>query len=228
MKRMKWGRTPRVIGWALVFAGCGDLTAGGLGEVEVYATSDDPGGAPATAVAPMAAVPVGVAGDDPSPHAAPSLAHASQTAALSLFEGLLATEIRVYLQSDASSQWLELTDGVRDLTLDLSGNVERRVAVKFVDAGRYTRLRVVFSRVEATVLGGLIIGGVPVTGPITVDLGAQGSLTVEREALVEVEGDQALDLVLDLNVDVWLPTASILTRTVAASALSNALALRVR
>jgi hypothetical protein len=216
MKRTELSRLARAMTCALLLAACGDLTAGGLGEVEVYATADDTAGPPSKATTPSE----GAA-------AAPAY-RASEASSSSLFDGLLAAQMQVYLQNDASGQWIELTEGVRDLTLNLRGDDERRVAVKFVDSGRYTRLRVVFRRVEATVLGGLVIGGVPLTGQITVDLGAQGSLTVEREMLLEVDDDESVDVVMDLNVDVWLPTASVLTRTVAGAALAGALSVQVR
>jgi hypothetical protein len=212
MKRTKWSRASYVLSGALILAGCGDLTAGGLGEVEVFGTADDPGAPP-----PSAAM-----------QGAPTVSSSDALAAASIFEGLLAAEMQVYLLNDVSGQWVEITEGVRDLTLDLRGLIERRVAVRFLDAGRYTRLRVLFHSVEASVLGGLIIGGVPLTGQITVDLGALGTLPVEREVVVEIEREESVDLVLDMNVDVWLPTVSVITRTVAGSALRDALAVRVR
>jgi hypothetical protein len=142
-------------------------------------------------------------------------------------EGLLAVEMRVYLQPDGTTQWTEITNGVRDLTLDLRGS-ERRVAVQFLSAGRYTRLRLVMQRVEASVSGGLVVGGAPVTGQVSVELGPQGSLAIERELLLELRGDGAADLVLDLNADEWLPTVSPATRTVSGVTLADVLAVRTR
>jgi hypothetical protein len=205
---------------AVLIAGCGDLTAGGLGEVEVYGTADESGASPAASTTPSAYLDRRDAGDTP--------ARTPSAAVASVFSGVFAAQMQVYLQADGTAQWVEITDGVRDLTLDLAGGLERRIAVRFVDSGRYSRLRVVFHRVETTVLGGLVVGGVPLTGQITVDLGAQGSVTVERDVLVEVQRDEGIDLVLDLNVDVWLPTVSVLTRTVSAAALRDALSVRVR
>jgi hypothetical protein len=136
--------------------------------------------------------------------------------------------MRVYLQSDATGQWTEVTEGIRDLTLDLRGHTERRVGIKFVEGGRYTRFRVVFSRVQAVVIGGLVVGGVPISGEVNVDLGAQSSLTVEREVLIEVERDGALDVVMDLNASTWLASLSVVTLTVPGAALAEAVAVRVR
>lgn len=191
---------------ALALGGCGELTSGGLGEVEVYATADEE--------------------EASQPTSAPAL-RAPGTSELLLAEGQLAVRFQVFLQADSDGQWIELTDGVRDLTLTLSGGGERRAGVRFVSAGRYSRLRVVFHELEAFVTGGLIVDEVPVTGAIDVDLGA-GTLTVEREVLIEVEGDERLDLLIDLNADVWLPTLSLATRTVAGAQVAEALAVRAR
>jgi hypothetical protein len=204
----------------LLTSGCGDLTAGGLGEVEVYATADEGGSPSGTSADNRAAGPRG------SPAAggrAPASAEHGAAA-----EGQLIARLQVYLRSEEDGQWLELTDGIRDLTLDLSGGAERRVAVRFVSTGRYSRLRVVFHDVEAFVTGGLIVGGLPFTGTVTVDFGAEGTLDVEREVLLEIERDDAVDLLLNLNADAWLPTLSLVTRTVAAVELESALGVRVR
>src|SRR5688572_1508099 len=78
-------------------------------------------------------------------------------------EGIVSAQVRVYLLSDESGQWAEVTDGVRDLTLDLRGT-ERRVGIKFLSSGRYSRFRAVFSRVQAVIVGGLVVGGMPING----------------------------------------------------------------
>jgi hypothetical protein len=142
-------------------------------------------------------------------------------------EGIVSAQLRVYLLSDESGQWAEVTEGVRDLTLDLRGT-ERRVGIKFLSSGRYSRFRAVFSRVQAVIVGGLVVGGTPINGEVNVDLGAQSSLTVEREILVELERDGALDVVMDLNAETWLAAVSPTARTVTSDAFSNALAVSAR
>jgi hypothetical protein len=142
-------------------------------------------------------------------------------------EGLLAVQLQVFLQADDGAQWTEVTSGVRDLTLELRGS-ERRVAVRFLGAGRFTRLRVSFQRVVAEVSGGLLVEGGPITGTVAVDLGPSGELVVEREILLEVRRDGAADLVLDFNADLWLPAVSPLTRSVPGAVFADALAVRIR
>jgi hypothetical protein len=107
-------------------------------------------------------------------------------------------------------------------------HTERRVGINFLSSGRYSRFRAVFSRVQAVIVGGLVVGGMPINGEVNVDLGAQSSLTVEREIFVELESDGALDMVLDLNADSWLATTSPTTRTVTSDAFRGALAVSAR
>lgn len=214
MNRTRTVRGALLLSGAALLGGCGELTSGGLGEVEVYATANDPEAEPSAstrAVAPAV-------GDRP-PIARQSAAEA---------EGLLIAELQAYLRSDATEEWVEITDGPRDLTIDLEGRTERRAGVRFVTAGRYSRFRVVFHRVEADVTGGLIVDGLPILGTVTVDLGAQGTLTVERDVVLDVPADGAVDVVLYLNAGVWLPTLSVPTLTVAAAAFRDAVGVRVR
>jgi hypothetical protein len=205
---------------ALLSGACGELTSGGVGEVEVWTTADDPqSGAATTPPAPSRSV-VAVPGEA-SP--APSPAKSSSASA----DGTLSAQLQAYLRSEVTGEWIEITEGVRDITLDLNGASERRAGVRFLASGRYTGFRVVFQRVEANVTAGLVVGGVPVLGTVRVDLGAQG-LIVERDLVLEVEARGARDVLLDLGADLWLPRLSLATRTVAAADLRSAVAIRVR
>jgi len=142
--------------------------------------------------------------------------------------GALLLSVRTYLQADGTGEWLELTAGPQDISLDLGGAIERRAGVRFVSDGRYTRFRAVFQQVTATPTGGLIVDGEPLLGPVTVDMGDGGALVVERELALDVRGGSSVDLFMNLNAQVWLATASPVSRTVAGAALRDAVALRVR
>lgn len=194
-----------VAGSIAASGGCGELTSGGAGEVEVYAVADESG-----------------TGDGTAPSAAASAPAAARAA-----EGQLAVQLQLFLRADSDGRWVELSDGVRDVTLELGGGGERRVAVRFLASGFYSGFRVVFHGVQAFVTGGVTVEGLPFTGTATVDLGS-GTLTVEREVLVAIEDEASIDLVLDLNADLWLPTVSPATRLVAAAALESAVAVRLR
>jgi len=188
--------TTVLVACALAFlSSCTDLTSGGLGEVEVYASAHDPSSG----------------GQESAPA-----------------EGTLLLSVRTYVQADGTGEWLELTAGPQDISLDLRGAIERRAGVRFVSDGRYTRFRVVFEQVTATLTGGLVVGGEPLLGQVTVDMGDGGALVVERELALDVRGGASVDLWMNLNAQIWLATASPVSRTVAASALRDAVALRVR
>jgi hypothetical protein len=202
---------------------CGELTSGGVGDDEVWATADEQG-------TPSASPPPGSSAVVPpaygwESHGTPSAASSRESAAAA---GVLTAQLRVFLRSDLTGEWIEITDGVRDLTLDLDGSSERRVGVRILEGGRYTGLRIVFHRVEANVTGGLIVGGIPIVGLVSVDLGGLGTLTVERSLLLDLEAGGSQDVVLDMGASTWLPTLSLLTRIVAGAAFSNAIAVRVR
>jgi hypothetical protein len=206
--------------FAFLSAGCGELTSGGVGEVEVWTTADDPqSGAATSAPAPSQSVVAGPGEGSP----APSPAVGSTRAA----DGILTAQLQAYLRAEGTGEWIEITEGVRDITMDLDGMSERRAGVRFLSSGRYTGFRVVFQRVEANVTGGLVVGGVPVLGTVRVALGAQG-LTVERDLVLEVVARGAHDVVLDLGADIWLPQLSLVTRTVAAEQFQSAVGIRVR
>jgi hypothetical protein len=194
-----------------------------VGEVEVWATADDP--QTSSAAAQRSASPAAGAFD-----ASGALPSATSGAARegSAADGQLTAQLRVYLRGARTGEWIEISDGVRDITLDLNGQAERRVGVRFLDSGRYSGCRVVFTRVEANVTGGLIVGGVPILGLVRVDLGTQGTLTVERGLVLDVEARREQDIVLDLAANTWLPRLSLTTRTVAAAALRDAVGVRVR
>jgi hypothetical protein len=61
-----------------------------------------------------------------------------------------------------------------------------------------------------------------------VDLGVQGTLTVDRNLVLDVGASGGPDVVLDMAASTWLPTLSLVTRTVTGASLASAIAVRVR
>jgi len=196
---------------------CGELTSGGFGETEVYATADDD---PESDALARSSAPRLQGAAPPAPGA--------NSAAVLALEGSLETRLQVFLRTDASASWVEITDGPVDLTLDLDGEPDESAGENQVSAGSYSHVRVVFHRVEALVTGGLVVEGVPITGEVGVELGSGGTLTVERDVDVEVVADGSLELLVDLNASVWLPAASLVTRTVAGAVFQGAVHVRER
>ena len=220
MKRMRrgWTLLPALV--LPVLAGCGELTSGGAGEVDAVFTADDP--QQAQSASPMSAE----SGPDVGTAASRSVAAGGSTA---LTEGELFVTAEVFLRSDASGQWTAITDSPAALTLDLQGTTERSAGSAELTAGSYSRVRIVFHRVEAQVTAGLVIGGVTVTGTVRVDLGADGQHSVEKDIALKVEADASADVLVDMNSDVWLLTAQGATlRTVTEAALEAAVRVRAR
>ena len=189
---------------ALTLAACdGDATGtgGGDAQLQVAARGDD---APAS----QSASPSG---------GAPSYSHSTA-------QGTIDFRARVYVQSSTSG-WVELTNQAASAaSVSASGHGE---AVAFassrVQAGSYSRVRVVFEDVDANVSGGLQLStGALLTGSVSVNLESDGQVVVEREVNVSARTGAATRLVLNLNADAWLNSANAQTRTVAESEFRNA------
>jgi hypothetical protein len=183
-----------------LLAGCGNLTAGGFGEAEVTASgnaeSEPAPTGPARAAMPHGSTvgpqPVGVAG---------------------ALDGTLEVELTLFLDA-ADGSAVALHSGGAVLTeLDLAGGTDR-VALDRVPVGAYGALRMVFTSVEADVLGGLLVDGLPFIGAVTVALPG-GTLTVVRPVAVEVREDERVTLLVDFDADAWLTEVDPLTRIVA-------------
>jgi hypothetical protein len=191
------GRT-LVAGTALVFAaagllaGCGNLTAGGVGEIGVSVSGDSQSPTPAMTAA----------GAGASLAARPSLTIAAPWAAEEeQLEGQLEIEFLLFLVSAEGSS-LQLGEEL-EARVDLSGRSEADVVEESVPAGRYEELQIVFTSIEAQVDKGLVIDGVEVTGPIRVDL-EDLTLSVARPIDITVEDGSRVALVIDLNSAAWL------------------------
>lgn len=198
----------------LAAAGCaGDVTAGGMKEVEVYAASQGGPGASASG-APNAAAP---ALELPLAAAAPSQAALTPTGTLTV----VATVELIDPQGGAVPVTTGTTTQLRVERAD-SVLVERRRVPPVV----YPTARITFTQVRADIEGGLVIGGVPRPGLIQVQI-PPGGIVVEVP--VDLSVPQRRDrLVLDLNALEWLVQADVTTGLVGAAAFRAAVRVRVR
>jgi hypothetical protein len=87
------------------------------------------------------------------------------------------------------------------------------VAERLIPAAHYTALRVRFLSVSADVLAGLVIGGIPYVGPVTVDIGST-AFDVQLPISFSLDQGGRVALLLDLNADEWLLTLDVLAQTV--------------
>lgn len=179
--------------------------------------ADSTGSADGTATMTVAA-----RGDDPPPSASSSPSDAGSYSQSSA-QGSIRFQARVYARSSAGA-WTELTDGAaQQTTVDASGRGE---AVTFasarVDAGSYTRVRVVFREVSTDLSGSLTVSTGLLTGRVTVDLGSDNEVVVEREVNIAASAGATTRLLVNLNADAWLGSASAQTRTASEAAFASA------
>jgi len=165
--------------------GCGNLTAGGFGEVNVYVSGDEP---------------------QPSPHpAAASVSPAQSSHAIAV--GDVDVSFFAYLRSEDGSGFQLGIDELFAQQLPIDGSEERLLKIQLTPEDRYTEVRLIFTQVTANVVGGL-----PVVGDVSVDLAS--NLTVSRVLDLDLSDDEEVDLVVDLNAPAWLQTADPVTRMV--------------
>lgn len=142
-----------------------------------------------------------------------------------LLRGSLDVLAAVTLVSESGLE-VEATDGYQSGVLRIEGADSATIAVKRVAVGTYTRARVSFRRVAADVEGGLLIGGIPFLGRVTVAIGTE-PVVVEAPIRLTVEENAEHRLVVDLNAAAWLPGLDRLTGQVGAATFRSAVDMRV-
>lgn len=143
--------------------------------------------------------------------------------------GTVSFDARVYVQTSAGA-WLELTDGAAEsVTVDASGHGESRTfASERLEAGSYSRVRVVFEDVDAQVNGSVQIGTGLLSGAVTVDMQSDNQVVVEREVNVTARTAATTRLLVNLNADAWLSRANAQTKTVSEAEFASAVAVTAR
>lgn len=196
----------------LALAGCGkEVVVGGQKDVDTYATGDgtpeaSPSRAPAHALAP------GGAG--------PRTTHIAGRA-----QGAITFDAKVSLVANGGAPQ-PVNTAPASATVRVDGDDTIFVASGRVPATRYTAARVVFTQVRANVTGGLVIGGVNLTGEVRVAIAPGDSIVVEVPLALDADTDDTL--LVDLDASAWLPTANPATRLVTAAAFRNAVKVRKR
>jgi hypothetical protein len=193
-----WLRPVLVLSASIVVCACGNLTAGGYGEADVFVSGDaeDPAPPPTMYAAP-------------TPISAPLLADDDDEA-----EGEVEVELELFLVTDAGDPVRLGRDELR-VRVDLQG-VEPEHAVvrqRLSAPARFTGLRMVFTEIHAEVEAGLVIDGVPILGEVHVEL-EDVHLEVVRPIDIDLLEGETVELVLDLNAPAWLAAVNPITRTV--------------
>jgi hypothetical protein len=173
--------------------GCGNLTAGGAGEAEVFVAGD------------------GQAAESAGGEAAPTSREAAVPAIVShSFEGTVKVTLDVFAvgATEAATHSSSLTGGVRTVEVDVRGEFPVSLGTVIVPPGVYGGVRVVFTEIRAQLTAGL--GDLPLlgAGEVVVDLGSSGALTVEREIVLALDEDDRLEVLIDLRAPVWIAIAA--------------------
>lgn len=214
---------------ALLPAGCGvEMTSGGqrTGEVRTVVTSDDP----ATSTSPASMAPSAkndgssAAGAAAARPTGPDGGTSPTDASALLIRGSLDFLAAVTLVTEAGEE-VQATDGYQSGVFRIEGTDSALIGVERVRVGTYTRARVTFRRMTADVEGGLLIGGIPFLGRVTVAIGTE-PVVIDAPIRLTVEENAEHRLVVDLNAAAWLPGLNRLGE-VTASAFGSAVDVRV-
>ena len=166
--------------------GCGNVTSGGFGDVEVLVSSDEVAEVQETATTALLA----------------ELGAPAETSHADAIEGTLTVRLRSFARRGIGD-FVELTAGVQEITLPLGDASAVEIARRAVPAGRYDAIRTFFGRIEADIESGLIVDGQPIQGPVTVDLGGDGFSTVTYTGF-DVWEDVPTVVAIDMQSRLWL------------------------
>lgn len=173
-----------------LLAGCGNVTSGGFGDVEVLVSSDEVEDVQATAASALYA----------------HLGAPAKSGHADSIVGTLTVRLRSFARRGVGD-FVELTDGVQEVTLPLSDPAAVEIARRAVPAGRYDAVRTFFGRIEANIERGLVVDGVPIVGAVTVDLGGEGFSTVTYTGF-DVWEDAPTVVAIDMQSRLWLRLAN--------------------
>jgi hypothetical protein len=206
-----------VAGLALVVPGCmGDVTAGGMKEVEMYAVADGGSeGIRSAAASDPVLLPMRVDGEGGP--------RSMTTLAVEGLQGTIEFDVTATLIDDQGVNIRLATD--TRVPLRLEARDSTRFAQRRVPSAEYPILRLTFTRVVATVELGLGVGVRP--GPVRVEIPAGGAI-VDVPVDLNVPARPLETIVVDLNASAWMPTLDVLTGVVPASAFRSAVRVRVR
>ncbi len=194
-----------------LLAGCGNLTSGGLtGEATVTVSGD---AMDAQGAAPQLGVGLSPRGPLAMPDEVP--------------EGEIEASFFLFLET-ASGASASLSEDQIQISLDVQGRREvDAVNRTILPTGQYSQMRIVFTDIEVEIESGLIINGVPVVGPVEVEL-EDISLTVTRQLNLNVGDGESVFFLIDLNANIWLQAVDPVLGVVMEDVFANAVSVEVR
>jgi hypothetical protein len=199
----------------LAVAACGNLTAGGVGEAVVVVSGDSPEALASSRIDPTTLTwsasrvegPARAEGDDDP-------------------KGRIEAEMLLYLVSESGGE-VRITDDEFEVSVDLGGVEQDETVPKQIPTDTYTGLRIVFLQIEVRVDAGLVIDGVPVTGPIDIDLETD-SLSVLKGVALQLDDAERAEILVDLNAVRWLQAVDPAMNSVDAAVFADLIAVVLR
>lgn len=210
-RKMRHSRR-RALGLLVAATGCGNLTAGGIGEAVVVVSGDAEDPVPTSAWMQPAVLDLPAARSAGSEDDQP--------------EGQIEAEMLLALV-DQTGVLVPLSDDEFEVSVDLEGVEEDETLPRDIPAGAYTDLRIVFLQIEVEVDAGLVIQGDTVTGPIDIDLDSD-SLVVLKPLGLGLEDRASVSILVDLNAASWLQAVDPATSTVDAAVFADLITVSVR
>ncbi len=201
------GRRTALAALAVALAGCGNVTSGGVGEVEVILAPDELTDLVSNTPSLQASVVSLAPGDS--------------------IEGTLRVHVRSFARRPGGT-FEELTDGVQEITVSLGEPEPIEIARRELSAGRYEAVRTFFGRIEVEVTSGLVVDGVPVDGTVIVDLDALGTLSVVDFTAFEVWEGAPTVIALEMQTRLWLRLVDAVTHRVDVTDFRRIFRLRIQ
>ncbi len=206
---------PGLLPMLLAVAACGNLTAGGVGEAVVVVSGDSPEALASSRIDPTTLTwsasrvegPARAEGDDDP-------------------KGRIEAEMLLYLVSESGGE-VRITDDEFEVSVDLGGVEQDETVPKQIPTDTYTGLRIVFLQIEVRVDAGLVIDGVPVTGPIDIDLETD-SLSVLKGVALQLDDAERAEILVDLNAVRWLQAVDPAMNSVDAAVFADLIAVVLR
>lgn len=194
----------------LTIAACSDGTGPGSGNGRVQAVMHDNPGAAVVAAAPAASYSVAAA-------------------AASAFSGSMSAVTSVAIAAEGGA-WIDL-GAPRQISVNLqstrdTAEVEGQASVP---VGTYARVRVTMRQASTVVLSGSILGGVTVSGNISITMNGGSDVVIEKEITpFRVEASTQTQISMDLNSEAWMTAETAQSRAVSKAQIESAMAVTAR
>lgn len=191
-------------------AACGDDEPTGPGDDEGTAravVTDDPNAAGTASVSP-----------DGSSF--------SQSFSGATFDGTFTGQVRAEVSADGET-WVDLGPAQSVSVAMQSGQETEIHAAASVPARTYSRVRLVVSNGQATVVSGTV-GTLPITAQVQITVDGGSEFTIEKPMNVDIDADSETTVVFDLNSENWIDEANVSSQTATAAEVASATSVRIQ